>query len=282
MLIKISKITIFFILNGFIAACTTASIQFEQNAQKLGFRQQIVQGTPFRHTLFLNKSPKKEKPSSILHVYLGGDGTPWIQNRYPAIDPTPRQSIMLKLMQMDNVESLYLGRPCYHQTNETQNSNCRRALWTEKRYAKIVIESMAMALQSYLQKRHQPKLVLLGFSGGGTLAMLLAPYFPETIAVVTLAGNLDIEAWTQHHHYSPLTGSLNPAKQKILASSIQQIHLWGENDQNIRDWMIKPVIKRQKRAKFIAIPNANHHCCWDQQWLNVLKKINTTNRLGSY
>ena len=70
---------------------------------------------------------------------------------------------------------------------------------------------MAAALSDILQRRPYQGLVLIGYSGGGVLAMLLAEQFPATQAVVTVAGNLDTDAWAIEHGYSPLRGSLNPA-----------------------------------------------------------------------
>ena len=79
------------------------------------------------------------------------------------------------------------------------------------------MSSMASALRRYLSRGDIDRLVWLGYSGGGTLAMLLAPRFDQTTDVVTVAANLDIDAWTDRHGYSRLSGSLNPARQPRAA-----------------------------------------------------------------
>ena len=56
-----------------------------------------------------------------------------------------------------------------------------------------------------------------GHSGGGALAVCWHP-LPETDAVATLQS--DIDAWTGHHGYSPLAGSLNPAEFRERGSNI--------------------------------------------------------------
>jgi pimeloyl-ACP methyl ester carboxylesterase len=51
---------------------------------------------------------------------------------------------------------------------------------------------MQAALERILASGHFDGVVLIGYSGGGTLAMLLAARVPETRGVITIAGNLDI------------------------------------------------------------------------------------------
>ena len=39
------------------------------------------------------------------------------------------------------------------------------------------------------------EIVWFGYSGGGALAVLLALRFPQSVAVITVAANLDIDGW---------------------------------------------------------------------------------------
>ena len=92
------------------AACAKPSERFHAAATRLGLAHETVAGAPFRHVVFRNAAP----PSNVLHVYLDGDGVPWIDGR-PGADPTPRNTLVLKLMRIDASPSVYVGRPCYHQ-----------------------------------------------------------------------------------------------------------------------------------------------------------------------
>jgi len=278
-----------------LTACSTTpspTHQFNAYAEQLGFERHSVLGQPFQHTLYYLPAPEysktvKKTQTKILHVYIDGDGSPFLQHRSPAIDPTPRRTTLLDLMRKDPQQSLYLGRPCYHQqvTPKSPHTDplCHRVnyrYWTNERYANVIVESLFVALKRYLQRRDELdnslNIILIGFSGGGTLSMLLAPYVAnvsKTLSVVTLAGNLDTDRWTKHHRYQPLTGSLNPAKQAPLASAIKQLHLLGDDDKNILYSMINPVIKRQHHAKFIRLVKANHHCCWHTLWPDILDNL---------
>lgn len=255
-----------FLVSLVISSCSIVGTSFKEEALELGFDETSVLGSSFRHTTYRNDVSVS---GSILHVYIGGDGTPWFQGRYVTRDPTPLNPVMLKLMRLDKAPSIYLGRPCYHQ--QKMPKNCDASLWTNKRYSKTVIDSMVAALSNYLEEHEYEAVKLFGFSGGGALAMLMAPYVREVDVVVTLAGNLDTDAWALHHGYLPLSGSLNPAKLPALPSKIRQIHLVGALDRNVPILINKPFIDRQKNSLYITNTENNHHCCWEKDWLKVLK-----------
>ncbi len=254
-----------------MAGCSTASSSFTNKASQSGFKTIYLQGLNYRHTIYKNNHDNNK---GILHVYLGGDGTPWFEGRYITQDPTPLKPVMLNLMKMDKMPSIYLGRPCYHQIKMPKN--CDNSLWTNKRYSKTIVNSMIVVLKQYIKQHGFTNISLFGFSGGGTLAMLIAPQIAETSTVITLAGNLDTEAWVLHHGYKPLIGSLNPATYPPLAAHIQQLHLLGENDKNIPEKIIKPIIQRQHNAKLIRLKQADHHCCWIKHWKKILDGFATT------
>lgn len=228
------------------------------------FTGSVVEGAPYRHVLL-------EKPAASatrLHVYLDGDGTPW-QRWAPAPDPTPRDALVLALMAMDPAPSVYLGRPCYH--GLAADPQCTPAVWTVQRYSDTVVSSMARALERVIQARRVDRLIWIGYSGGGVLAMLLAPRFPHTRAVVTVAANLDIDAWADHHGYARLTESVNPRNRPALPSSVYQRHYVGA-----RDRVVPPAIAAGagvNPAQVTVVPDYDHACCWRNIWPVVLTDV---------
>ncbi|HFC93072.1 MAG TPA: hypothetical protein ENJ51_09700 [Leucothrix mucor] len=267
----IKNLLLFILILVLMAGCSTASSSFSNKASQSGFKTIYLQGLNYRHTVYKNNHNNNK---GILHVYLGGDGTPWFKGRYITQDPTPLKPVMLDLMKMDKMPSIYLGRPCYHQIK--MPANCDNSLWTNKRYSLLVVNSMVAALNRYIQQHRITSIRLFGFSGGGTLAMLIAPHIAEVRTIVTLAGNLDTKAWILHHGYSPLIGSLNPATLPPLSVHIQQLHLLGKNDKNILASMIRPVVKQQYNAKFLELKQADHHCCWVKHWKKILDGLGAT------
>jgi pimeloyl-ACP methyl ester carboxylesterase len=252
-----------------IAACTLAPGRYaDERAEKLGFERSLVAGNGFQHVVYLKRA---DTASAVVHVYLEGDGSPWIRGRWISTDPGPREPLMLGLMALDSAPSLYLGRPCYHGLSD--QTPCDPALWTHGRYSDRVVQAMAQALEALVRAHGYRHCVLIGYSGGGTLAMLLAERVANVLAVVTLAGNLDPDAWARHHDYSPLLTSLNPAQRPPLPERIYQLHLAAENDDIVPPELSRAALLKQPGAEFRLIPDYDHVCCWHELWPSVLAEV---------
>lgn len=267
---KISIISFTLAALVFLSSCTSPSIHFHNKATANQLTTSYLSTPSFQHVIYKNNA-SLDSLEKTLHIYLDGDGSPWLQNRWIAKDPTARSPMILELIDLDKQPSILLGRPCYYGLHATQG--CHYRFWTSHRYGEKVIKSMADALSLWLvQHPHYEKLTFVGYSGGGTLAVLLAPYFTQTHQIITIAANLDIDAWTTIHGYSPLLGSLNPIKQTKLLPTIKQLHLSGDKDTNVPSAITKSYVERQESAKFLIIKNQSH-CCWQMQWLSILAII---------
>ena len=213
--------------------------------------------------------------SDVLHVYIEGDGQPWVAGRYIAFDPTPENPIALHLMMRDPRNSLYLGRPCYftrYQTEDTESDTaCRPALWTSARYSERVIKSMVAALEAIVQMNAYSKVVLIGYSGGGTIAYLMASRTDKIDRVVTVAANLDHGAWTRYHEYSPLDDSLDPVATE-LPRTVSQIHLRGARDRNVPEKVLKNFMPDDS-AGWVTFAGYDHVCCWEKNWPDILDRF---------
>ncbi len=263
-----------------LQACATPSDKVNLFARDQGFLRSTLRIDGFDLLVFQNRVdwvPRSQKNAvdkpTVLHVYLEGDGTPWRYRTVVMADPTPRRPLMLQLMALDDQHAVYVGRPCYNGTSGDRG--CDSRLWTSGRYSEQVVVSMAMAI-NVLNERYKPdEIRLFGHSGGGTLAMLIAEQLPNVRQIVTMAGNLDTDAWTEHHGYSPLYSSLNPVHQPALSEQIQQWHLVGERDTNVPSQLVKPFIQSQPAADGFSFSGYGHGCCWLNLWPRVLAAIET-------
>ncbi len=251
-----------------LPACVTPTQRFDTQAAQLNLHKRRVPGKGFDHIAYFQPKPQH---SERLHIYLEGDGTPWVRRRRIARDPTPRTPLTLRLMVQDPVSSVYLGRPCYH--GLAQEPSCSAWDWTQGRYSPQVIASLSAALNKIKANQGDKEIVLIGYSGGGTLAMLLAERLEAVRAVVTIAGNLDTEAWTAYHNYSPLRGSLNPADRPPLHPRIRQFHLVGEEDRNVPSRFTVSVVAQQRAAKLYRFESFDHRCCWKAVWPSMLDRL---------
>lgn len=200
-----------------------------------------------------------------LHVYLEGDGNAFLTPTIVSSDPTPHDPLTLELMAQDPAPSIFIARPCYF----GQPSYCTPLLWTLARYSAPVVESIADAVTTIAKPYDE--VVLIGFSGGGTLAVLVAPKVKKVTRVITLAGNLDTEKWTEHHALSPLSASLNPAKEPPLPVRVKQTHYIGSDDKNILPAWVTQYSALQLRSEVVNEPHFNHRCCWVTHWSRLLQ-----------
>jgi len=260
-----------------LSACASPSKRVEERAADLGFRDVTLQGTSFTHLAYEAGDSRR---STTLHVYVEHDGTPWLFNTVVSEDPTPRNPIALELMARDQGPRLFLGRPCYFEFRH--ETACNAVLWTDARYSDEVVKSMDAALRSYLSTRSFQRIVFIGYSGGGTIAWLMAERFPETSAVVTVAANLDVDYWTNIHGYSPLTGSLNPALRSPLSSAVRQLHYVGGRDQNVPPSVVHSFAMRHPEARVVQLRDFDHKCCWIQEWPQLLRSAETSAPVAAY
>ncbi|WNO08381.1 hypothetical protein [Teredinibacter sp. KSP-S5-2] len=259
------KAVLFFLFIWALLSCSTFSPEYKKKSSRYGFTEHDVNGAQFEHRIYRNHVPV----DNWLNVYIEGDGQPILQKKYIAHDPTSRTLLMMDMMALDKSAALYLGRPCY--MGKAYAEECTNQYWTIHRYSPAVVDSMVAAVRQFTTPGL--KLRLIGHSGGGVLAVLMAEQLPEVQAVVTIAAPLDIAAWTRLHHYTPLVGSLNPSLREPLLSSITQLHLSGGMDKNVPAWIVDSFTRRQKNAVHNSYPDNSHICCWASVWLQILDNL---------
>jgi hypothetical protein len=234
----------------------------------MALSKSIVQGRDFKHAIY--ERPTYKVDEKELHVYIGSDGTPWDRNR-PATDPTPRNPLALRLMLADPARAIYVGRPCYHGTGSSMK--CASDAWTSARYSEQVIASVSMVIENYVEEHQVERVVLIGYSGGGAIAALLAARLSRVSTLITIAANLDTSAWTTAHSYKPLLGSLNPANADPVPEDIRQFHLYGTLDTNVPHATTLAFLALNSSAEVIEYANFTHICCWESVWSDDLFKL---------
>lgn len=244
-----------------LAGCTTSLERAEQRAQASGLKAVVLAGGSFSL-----KSFEREALGSHAMVFIEGDGRPWRSGgRVLADDPTPRRLLALQWMQQVPGPALYLGRPCY--LRSTAEQPCGAMLWSYARYSEQVLQSMTMALEEWLHRRDGiTSLTLVGHSGGGVLALLLAERVLITNKVVVLSAPVDIDLWTELHGYTPLFASLNPVKQQEWRTGVQRRFYFGEHDAQVPAEHFVPAARRIPNAQVAVVSGAGHDCCDPDIW----------------
>lgn len=212
--------------------------------------------------------PDHPYASETLTIYLEGDGLAWLDESSPSSDPTPLDPLALRLALKHRGAVAYLGRPCQY-VQAPHRQHCQSRYWTSSRFAPEVIDATSQALDKLKPRWGASQLVLVGYSGGGAVAALVAAQRSDVVRLITLAGNLDHSAWTKLKRLSPLTGSLNPADFVAELQRIPQWHLVGG-----RDLVMPPVIAQGYASRFsgvyrpevMILDGFDHRCCWADAW----------------
>jgi len=217
----------------------------------------------------------KRGPGSDLMVYIEGDGRAWINRRSPSGDPTPKDPTAFRLALIDPAPKvLYLGRPCQYTSPDTMR-DCHKRFWTASRFSPTIVEAMDAALTQAKKVLKAKRLHLIGYSGGGGLAVLLASRRKDVATVMTVAGNLDHSAWTSHHGVTPLSESLNPVDVAFSVRDSPQVHFVGLADEVMPPPVARSFFSRMgesSKARLVEIPGFDHRCCWVKAWPNLLTR----------
>lgn len=243
------------------------SERYDTAARQSGFVVAAVRGTDFEHRAYMRVSARPQH----VRVYLDGDGTPWLHGREVAADPTPRRHLALALMARDPGDVLLVGRPCYH--GLAAAPGCESALWTDARYGETVVESLTAAVERVLACCDGASVTLVGYSGGGVLAVLIAERLPRVQRVVTIAANLNVADWVSLHGYRPLAGSLDPAARPAPGRLFAEVHLVGERDRNVPPAIAEAYARTRSGVRVERFETFDHVCCWAEQWPEQLTRL---------
>jgi hypothetical protein len=135
--------------------------------------------------------PSTTTHSDTLTVYIEGDGLAWLTSSIVSDDPTPRKPVGLELaLRHPNSAVAYLARPCQY-VEKADWRDCGKKYWTSHRFAPEVIAASNAAIDALKNRAGASKLVLIGYSGGGAVAALVAARRHDVVQLITVAGNLD-------------------------------------------------------------------------------------------
>ena len=256
-------------------ACITAPSLETRVAQALtladqyGWQSLELDSLPYPLHAFV---PEQGFSADTLTIYVEGDGLAWVSRRRVSTNPTPSNPIALELALLDPNPSVYLARPCQY----VLHTECDQDLWTSARFTGAVIDSSNDAIDQLKRRFAARRLRLIGYSGGAAIAALVASRRNDVMQLVTVAGNLDHQVWTEHHRVTPLYQSLNPADHWRSLVSVRQLHFIGEHDRNIGSFVVDSYLNRfpdDQKPTVHIVRDADHYCCWAQNWPSLLQLV---------
>ncbi|MCR6633091.1 MAG: alpha/beta hydrolase [Magnetospirillum sp.] len=246
-----------------LAACVGREARLDTAAdiaRQGGLQPITVAGQPFALAAFV----RDPDPAQPVVVYIEGDGLAWVSSSLPSTDPTPRNPVGLRLAALDTSPNVvYLARPCQY----AWSPSCSEAYWTNKRFADEVVRATSLAIDRLIRPGQQIHLV--GYSGGGAIAALLAARRADVVSLRTVAGNLDHEAVNRYHGVSPMRESLNPKDIASRLKGLPQQHLVGLGDKVVPPFIAQAftqAVGDEQCVAVIPVRNATHGDGWEPVW----------------
>ncbi len=210
-------------------------------------------------------------PGGALTIYIEGDGAPWGSPYHPPRDPTPRVPVALEMANADTSPDVaWLARPCQYLSPNALQA-CDSAYWMQRRFSPEVIAAYDSAVTQLQAKSGALHIRLVGYSGGGVIAALVALRRHDIAHVITVAAPLSLSGWTAWHDLSPLDGSLDPGAQQPLRRAAPDVHFAGANDKIVPAEIIGRFV-RSHGGRLETMAGYDHHCCWVRDWPRLLSR----------
>ena len=217
-------------------------------------------------TLFT--ATRRTAAAPVLTVYIEGDGRAWSDPYTPSDDPTPERPVGLRLaLADDSPNTLYIARPCQYR-DLAHSAPCSVRYWTNQRLAPEVIASLSAAIDQAKSASASTSVELIGYSGGGAAAVLVAARRSDVVRLVTVAADLDLELWTRLLKVLPLVGSEDPIRVARSTAHIAQFHLAGSDDEIVPAAVVRSFVSASGLGAdaMAEIPGYDHDCCWHRDW----------------
>lgn len=215
--------------------------------------------------------------ASVLIIYIEGDGAPWPSVFQPPRDPTPLKPTALALAERDPAPAVaYLGRPCQY-LDEAQRKRCDIAYWSSRRFAPEASAAMDEAVSRLKAGAGAQRLRLLGHSGGGVMAALLAARRTDVEELVTVAAPLALGEWTAAHGLTPLEPAPDPLAEQT-ALPVRAVHFTGGRDAVVPPAIVEAFVRR-RGGRLEVIADFDHDCCWARDWPQLLRRARKEERV---
>jgi pimeloyl-ACP methyl ester carboxylesterase len=253
-----------------ISYLTDGTRQADKVARDAGFNKQRINTSDF----ILTSYTKLDNQSDILRIYIEGDGFAFSSRRRLSSNPTPKNPVALKLAVKDPYTNIaYLARPCQY-ISKKEEKNHYEKYWSDRRFSGEVINSMNEAVDELKSQARAKEIVLVGFSGGAAVAVLIAARRDDVSEIITVAGNLDHAAINEHHKVAQMKGSLNPIHYAQDIAHIPQRHFAGEKDKVVPVYIIKGFAYESGDTDYttvIVVEGCGHNDGWVDIWQDIIE-----------
>jgi len=237
-------------------------------AGKAGFTKEYIKAGDFT----LMTYQRFNRSTDSISIYIEGDGRAWESKYRLSDDPTPLNPVALRLAAVDPADNIaYIARP--GQYSPSGMPDCAPKYWSGSRFAEEVINSFNGAIDLLKEKSQAQHVELIGYSGGGAIAVLVAARRNDVTSLRTVAGDLDPKAFCRYHHVSQLDGSMDPMDAAQAVSRIPQRHYAGSKDPVVPGFIARSFVGQEgdkDYRRITIVEGVTHNKGWPKRWKGLL------------
>lgn len=239
-------------------------------------RHEITAGS-FRMTTY----SRIRDTNQPLTIYIDGDVRGWTPSADPGVDSTPDDYLGLRLATLDpSINVLYIAHPCQFGIDDPV---CFDESWQSGPYARQILASINRTIDHTTVVFPHPQLNLVGYSGGGAIAAVLAAQRHDVLSLRTIAGNLDPGGDERAHASDPQDDYINPIENAQRLSLLAQVHYVGDKDVFVPPFVTENFVKAVGPSpclKVTHVEDATHQSGWEDFWESNATKIPTCGALA--
>jgi len=254
-------------LGGCIA--TTYPYMRTETAQRIAAPAWMIKRDISASPFILRAYERIHDRGGVANIYIEGEDTLADSSR------TPFNPVALHLASKDKAENLiYLARPCQYTEMLDPAESCKTSYGKDARFSEDVIASYDIALNDIAKRYDISMFNVIGYSGGGAIATLLAAKRSDIVSLRTVAGILDHETYSDVATAPSFTKSLNPVNEASTLTKMPQYHFIGGRDNVVTPAVLHSYLQSMPPTNCVQtmmVQEADHTIGWVDKWPELLK-----------
>ncbi|MDH5722060.1 MAG: hypothetical protein OEY94_01900 [Alphaproteobacteria bacterium] len=263
-----SNILILSLFIFILAGCTTNNLPYmkEETARRLASAAWMVERDVSSGALPLRVYERMHERRKPANIYISGEGGAL----GVSFNKAPENPVALHLATKDKADNLaYIARPCHYIGAE----NCAQKYWGGAEYSEDVINAYSLVLDDMAKRYDIKGFNLIGYSGGATIAALLADKRSDILSIRSVAGILDTDTYSAIHEKTAFEGPVNPSLIAVQIKDIPQFHFIGGKDEEVPPAVLHGYLQATPPSNCIhnlMVQEATHDKGWVDKWPELL------------